>query len=76
MKRVNEGVLNVNERRDKTWQELKTEIQKTKQEVLAAIKFSEAESEDDIVKEVIEKSGMTEEEVRGEIKAVKAAKVR
>ncbi len=33
-------------------------------------------SEDDIVKEVIEKSGMTEEEVRGEIKAVKAAKVR
>ncbi len=39
-------------------------------------KLQEGMSEDDIVKEVIEKSGMTDEEGRGEIKAGKAAKVR
>ena len=43
VKLVAEGVGNVNEKLDRTRQELKTEIQETRQEVLAAIKFSYAE---------------------------------
>jgi len=40
---VAEGVANVNEKLDRTHQELKAEIQDTRQEVLAAIKLSYAE---------------------------------
>ena len=40
---VAEGVANVNEKLDRTRQELKTEIRETRQEVLAAVKFSYAE---------------------------------
>ena len=43
VKLVAEGVATVNEKLDRTRQELKTEIQETRQEVLAAIKFSYAE---------------------------------
>ena len=43
VKLVAEGVTTVNEKLDRIHQELKTEIQETRQEVLAAIKFSYAE---------------------------------
>jgi hypothetical protein len=43
VKQVAEGVANVDEKLDRTRQELRTEIQETRQEVLAAIKFSYAE---------------------------------
>ena len=43
VKQVAEGVANVNEKLDRTRQELKTEIQETRYEVLAAVKFSYAE---------------------------------
>ena len=43
VKLVAEGVANVNEKLDRRFNELKTEIQETRQEVLAAIKFSYAE---------------------------------
>ena len=43
VKLVAEGVGNVNEKLDRTRQELKSEIQEARQEVLAAIKFSYAE---------------------------------
>ncbi len=43
VKLVAEGVANVNEELDRTRQELKTEIQESRREVLAAIKFSYAE---------------------------------
>jgi hypothetical protein len=47
VKLVAEGVGNVNEKLDRTRQELKTEIQETRQGVLAAIKFSYAELHND-----------------------------
>jgi ABC-type phosphate transport system auxiliary subunit len=43
VKQVAEGVMNVNEKLERVRQELKIEIQETRQEVLAAIKFSYAE---------------------------------
>ena len=43
VKQVAEGVVNVNEKLDRRSQELKNEIQETRQEILAAIKFSYAE---------------------------------
>jgi hypothetical protein len=43
VKLVAEGVTAVNEKLDRIHQELKTEIQETRQEVLAAVKFSYAE---------------------------------
>ena len=43
VKQVAEGVTNVNEKLDRRSQELKNEIQETRQEILAAIKFSYAE---------------------------------
>jgi DNA repair exonuclease SbcCD ATPase subunit len=43
VKQVAEGVANVNEKLDRKSQELKNEIQETRQEILAAIKFSYAE---------------------------------
>ena len=43
VKQVAEGVANVNEKLDRGFNELKAEIQETRQEVLAAIKFSYAE---------------------------------
>ncbi|NWF93596.1 MAG: hypothetical protein HXY46_11805 [Syntrophaceae bacterium] len=43
VKQVAEGVANVNEKLDRRFNELKAEIQETRQEVLAAIKFSYAE---------------------------------
>jgi len=42
-KQVAEGVANVDEKLDRRFNELKTEIQETGQEVLAAVKFSYAE---------------------------------
>jgi phage-related minor tail protein len=43
VKQVAEGVVNVNEKLDRMSQELKNEIQETRQEILAAVKFSYAE---------------------------------
>ena len=43
VKQVAEGVATVNEKLDRGQQELRREIQETRQEVLAAIKFSYAE---------------------------------
>ena len=43
VKQVAEGVATVNEKLDSVHKELKTEIQETRQEVLAAVKFSYAE---------------------------------
>ena len=43
VKQVAEGVLSTNEKLDRTREDLKKEIQETRQEVLAAIKFSYAE---------------------------------
>ena len=43
VKLVAEGVATVNEKLDRIHLELKTEIQETRQEVLAAVKFSYAE---------------------------------
>jgi len=43
VKQVAEGVANVDEKLDRRFNELKTEIQETGQEVLAAVKFSYAE---------------------------------
>jgi ABC-type phosphate transport system auxiliary subunit len=43
VKQVAERVMNVNEKLERVRQELKIEIQETRQEVLAAIKFSYAE---------------------------------
>lgn len=43
VKLVAEGVATVNEKLDRIHQELKMEIQETRQEVLAAVKFSYAE---------------------------------
>jgi hypothetical protein len=43
VKQVAEGVANVNEKLDRRFNELKVEIQETRQEVLAAVKFSYAE---------------------------------
>jgi predicted nucleic acid-binding Zn-ribbon protein len=43
VKQVAEGVDNVNEKLDRRFNELKAEIQETRQEVLAAVKFSYAE---------------------------------
>jgi hypothetical protein len=43
VKLVAEGVATVNEKLDRIHQELKTEIHETRQEVLAAVKFSYAE---------------------------------
>jgi uncharacterized protein YceH (UPF0502 family) len=43
VKQVAEGVANVNEKLDRRFNELKTEIQETRQEILAAVKFSYAE---------------------------------
>ncbi len=40
VKQVAEGVANVDEKLDRRFNELKTEIQETRQEVLAAVKFS------------------------------------
>ena len=40
VKQVAEGVATVNEKLDTVHQELKAEIQETRQEVLAAVKFS------------------------------------
>jgi predicted ATPase len=40
VKQVAEGVLSTNEKLDRTREDLKKEIQETRQEVLAAIKFS------------------------------------
>ena len=42
VKQVAEGVANVNEKLDRRFNELKAEIQETRQEVLAAVKFSYA----------------------------------
>jgi len=39
VKQVAEGVANVNEKLDRRFNELKAEIQETRQEVLAAVKF-------------------------------------
>lgn len=43
VKQVAEGVANVDEKLDRRFNELRTEIQETRQEVLAAVKFSYAE---------------------------------
>ena len=43
VKQVAEGVANVNEKLDRRFNGLKAEIQETRQEVLAAVKFSYAE---------------------------------
>ena len=43
VKQVGEGVANVDEKLDRRFNELKAEIQETRQEVLAAVKFSYAE---------------------------------
>jgi predicted nucleic acid-binding Zn-ribbon protein len=43
VKLVAEGVATVNEKLDRRFNELKAEIQETRQEVLAAVKFSYAE---------------------------------
>ncbi len=43
VKQVAEGVANVDEKLDRRFNELKAEIQETRQEVLAAVKFSYAE---------------------------------
>jgi hypothetical protein len=43
VKLIAEGVTTANEKLDRIHQELKTEIQETRQEVLAAVKFSYAE---------------------------------
>jgi len=43
VKLVAEGVTTANEKLDRIHQELRTEIQETRQEVLAAVKFSYAE---------------------------------
>jgi uncharacterized protein involved in exopolysaccharide biosynthesis len=43
VKLVAEGVASVNEKLDRRFNELKAEIQETRQEVLAAVKFSYAE---------------------------------
>ncbi len=43
VKQVAEGVANVDEKLDRRFSELKTEIQETRHEVLAAVKFSYAE---------------------------------
>ena len=43
VKQVAEGVANVNEKLDRRFNELKAEIQETRQEVLAAVKFSYAD---------------------------------
>jgi len=43
VKQVAEGVANVDEKLDRRFNELKNEIQETRQEVLAAVKFSYAE---------------------------------
>ncbi len=40
VKQVAEGVANVDEKLDRRFNELRTEIQETRQEVLAAVKFS------------------------------------
>jgi len=40
VKQVAEGVANVDEKLDRRFNELKAEIQETRQEVLAAVKFS------------------------------------
>jgi hypothetical protein len=48
VKLVAEGVANVNEELDRRFNELKAEIQETRQEVLAAIKFSYAELDETI----------------------------
>jgi hypothetical protein len=42
VKQVAEGVANVDEKLDRRFNELKAEIQETRQEVLAAVKFSYA----------------------------------
>ena len=42
VKQVAEGVASVNEKLDRIRQELKTEIQGIRQEILAAVKFSYA----------------------------------
>jgi hypothetical protein len=42
LKQVAEGVASVNEKLDRIRQELKTEIQEIRQEILAALKFSYA----------------------------------
>ena len=42
VKQVAEGVASVNEKLDRIRQELKTEIQEARQEILAAVKFSYA----------------------------------
>ncbi len=43
VKQVAEGVANVDEKLDRRFNELKAEVQETRQEVLAAVKFSYAE---------------------------------
>jgi hypothetical protein len=43
VKQVAEGVANVDEKLDRRFNELKAEIQETRQEILAAVKFSYAE---------------------------------
>lgn len=43
VKQVAEGVANVDEKLDRRFNELKVELQETRQEVLAAVKFSYAE---------------------------------
>jgi hypothetical protein len=43
VKQVAEGVANVNEKLDRRFNGLKAEIQETRREVLAAVKFSYAE---------------------------------
>lgn len=43
VKQVTEGVVNLNEKLDRNHHTLRAEIQETRQEVLAAIKFSYAE---------------------------------
>ena len=43
VKQVEEGVANVDEKLDRKFSELKTEMQETKQEILAAVKFQYAE---------------------------------
>jgi wobble nucleotide-excising tRNase len=43
VQQVAEGVATVNEKLDRIHKELKTEIQETSQEILAAVKFSYAE---------------------------------
>ena len=43
VKQVAEGVMNVDEKLDRRFNELRAEIQETRQEVLAAVKFSYAE---------------------------------